>query len=132
MSFAATFGTLAFQASYALIQRTRHRSGRQLMGMFDGQPHTVWLLVNGVELEASFDALQVGDIVVVHAGQAIPVDGIAAAGMATVDQHHLTGESRPAEKAFSIKAFVPPITGIRIILFYIAHYFQQPLTKSKN
>jgi Cu2+-exporting ATPase len=58
----------------------------------------VWLLSNGVETEISFESLKHGDIVVVNAGETIPVDGTITAGMATVDQHLLTGESQPVEK----------------------------------
>ena len=38
-----------------------------------------------------------GDIVVVSAGEIIPVDGVIVAGIASVDQHILTGEAQPVE-----------------------------------
>ncbi|MEM7695447.1 MAG: hypothetical protein AAF318_13425 [Pseudomonadota bacterium] len=40
-----------------------------------------------------------GDIIVAEAGAPVPVDGIVVDGEALVDQHVLTGEARPGEKA---------------------------------
>ncbi|MDD5033380.1 MAG: heavy metal translocating P-type ATPase [Methylococcaceae bacterium] len=89
--------------SYLLAQKitlhTQDRSRQHLIHLFDQQPRTVWRVIDGVELETPFEEVQAGDTVVVHAGQTIPVDGVVALGMATVDQHRLTGEARPAEKS---------------------------------
>ena len=51
-----------------------------------------------VEIEVPFEDVRVGDIVVVYAGEAIPVDGIITDGVASIDQSMLTGEAQPAEK----------------------------------
>ena len=37
--------------------------------------------------------LRVGELIVVHAGEMIPADGTIVAGMASIDQRRLTGES---------------------------------------
>ena len=42
---------------------------------------------------------------VVRAGETIPADGTITAGVATVDQHLLTGEARPAERAIGDTVF---------------------------
>ncbi|MFM8333416.1 MAG: heavy metal translocating P-type ATPase [Candidatus Methylumidiphilus sp.] len=63
------------------------------------QPAQVWVVVDGVEIEIAFDQLQLGDILVLTAGQPVPVDGVIVQGAATIDQHRLTGKSQPVEKS---------------------------------
>jgi Cu2+-exporting ATPase len=95
----AAFGALLGIVGYYLVAKTENRSKQQIAELFGGQIGTVWLLVDGVEVEASLAQLNSGDIIVVQAGQMIPVDGTIVTGTATVDQHMLTGEAQPVEKA---------------------------------
>ena len=81
-----------------LVRKTEDNSKKMLLSAFGKQPRYVWLLQDGVEIEVSLDKIGKGDIVVVHTGDAVPVDGVIMDGMAMVDQHALTGESTPAEK----------------------------------
>jgi heavy metal translocating P-type ATPase len=69
-----------------------------LLNVFGKQARFVWRDVDGVEVETPLERLKVGDIIVVHTGEAVPVDGDVVDGMAMVDQHTLTGESAPVEK----------------------------------
>lgn len=48
--------------------------------------------------EAAVAQLQVGDLLLVRAGETIPADGIIVEGTTTVDESLLTGESRPIAK----------------------------------
>ncbi len=96
--WAANFGLIFGLANFYLMAKTENRAKRSVADLFGGQIRTVWLLVDGVEVETAFAAVQTGDTVVVHAGQMIPVDGTIVAGTAAVDQHTLTGESQPVEK----------------------------------
>lgn len=75
------------------------RSREQLVNIFGKLPQQVWILSDGVEIEIPFDQLQVGHVLIVGAGQMIPVDGEIMEGYAAIDQHRLTGESQPVEKA---------------------------------
>jgi Cu2+-exporting ATPase len=54
--------------------------------------------VDNVEVEIPFERLQVGDTLLVQAGQMIPIDGAIIQGEAAIDQQRLTGESQPIEK----------------------------------
>lgn len=96
--FAAAFASTIYFAGVKMMLKTEDRSRRSLANIFGQQPRTAWLLVDGMEVEVPFDQVKVGDILVVHTGQMIPVDGIVTGGNASVDQHVLTGESQPAEK----------------------------------
>ena len=58
-----------------------------------------------MEIEIPLAAVRKQDIVVVNAGETIPVDGRVISGLASVDQHGLTGESQPAEVEVGSKVF---------------------------
>src|SRR5215469_10523544 len=74
-----------------LVRRTEDNSKKLLIGAFGKQPRFVWLLKDGIEIEVPLDRLEKGDIVVVHTGEMVPVDGIIVEGLAMIDQHTLTG-----------------------------------------
>jgi Cu2+-exporting ATPase len=92
-----------------LVRRTEDSSKKLLLGAFGKQPRFVWLMKDGVEIQVSLDRLEKGDIVVVHTGETVPVDGIIVEGMAMIDQHALTGESTPAEKGVGDRVFASTV-----------------------
>jgi Cu2+-exporting ATPase len=69
----------------------------------------VWVYKDGVEIEVPFTSVQAGDLVIVDAGHMIPVDGVIAEGMASIDQRALTGEAQPAEKTVGDVVFAATI-----------------------
>jgi Cu2+-exporting ATPase len=77
-----------------LVKKTQDDSKRLLLNAFGKQPRYVWLYKDGVEVQVAMDRLQVGDVIVVNTGEVVPVDGFIKEGMAMLDQHALTGESR--------------------------------------
>ena len=98
-------GLLVFFLGEKFVVITRDRSLKSLINVFGQQVHTVWALIDGVETEIPFERLHAGDLIVVHAGQPVPADGVIVEGMATVDQHALTGESQPIEKGVGDRVF---------------------------
>jgi Cu2+-exporting ATPase len=82
-----------------VVQKSKGYSEEMLKGVFDQKVSTVWLLKDGVELETAIEEINSDDVVIVHTGELIPLDGIIVKGAITVDQHALTGESIPVEKA---------------------------------
>ncbi|MBV7331435.1 heavy metal translocating P-type ATPase [Chloroflexi bacterium TSY] len=101
MSGYFVIGGLSFLI-YSLIMKmtlqSQDRTRKDLVNILGEEPRQVWVLVDGAEMEIPFERLQVGDTLVIQAGQMIPVDGIITQGEAAIDQHRLTGESQPAEK----------------------------------
>ena len=97
--FIGGLGLLIYYIAEKLIFISQDRSRQKLVNIFGELPRFVWTVVNGVEVEVRFDQLRVGDIVVIGAGQMIPVDGTIRSGHASIDQHRLTGESQPTERA---------------------------------
>ena len=63
----AAFGALFAVVNWYLVAKTEQRAKRSIADLFGGQIRTVWLLINGVEIETPFEEVQVGDTVVVHA-----------------------------------------------------------------
>lgn len=94
----ATLSMVVYYLAEKLLVITQERSHQGLISIFGQQARYVWVLIDDVEIQIPFDQLQHGDMVVVEAGQMIPVDGTITAGMASIDQHVLTGEAQPAEK----------------------------------
>ncbi len=88
-----------------LLKKTEDDSKKMLLNVFGKQPRFVWLLRNGVEVETPLEKLKMNDVIVVNTGEVVPVDGEIIDGMAMIDQHALTGESAPAEKAKGDKVF---------------------------
>jgi heavy metal translocating P-type ATPase len=88
-----------------LVKQSRDRSQKLLTSVFGKQPRYVWLCRGDAEIQVPTEKLEKGDVIVVHTGEAIPVDGHVFAGMALVDQHSLTGEATPAEKGVGDRVF---------------------------
>ncbi len=76
----------------ALEQWTRRKSLDSLAESLALDIDTVWVRREGRELHVAVTDLQEGDLVVVRAGSAIPVDGVVAEGEASVNQSSMTGE----------------------------------------
>lgn len=92
-----------------LVKKTEDNSRKMLLNAFGKQPRFVWLVKDGAEIEVSLDKVGEGDIVAVHTGDMVPVDGHIVDGMAMIDQHALTGESTPAEKGVGDRVYASTI-----------------------
>ncbi len=92
-----------------LLNKTQNDSAKVLLQAFGRQPSMVWLLRDGVEVETSLEKVHAGNHIVVHTGEAVPVDGIIQEGDAIIDQHMLTGESAPAEKTMGDRVFASTV-----------------------
>lgn len=92
-----------------LTMRVSDDVHKNLFDVFQQYPDEVWIVVDGVEVGVPFKMLQRGDIVAVHAGEMIPIDGIVRQGMAMVDQHILTGEAQPIEKESGSQVFASTV-----------------------
>ncbi len=58
----------------------------------------VWLTTEGEDVLVPITSIKTGDVVRVHTGSVIPLDGVMEEGEAMVNQASLTGESIPVEK----------------------------------
>ncbi|PZN81705.1 MAG: heavy metal translocating P-type ATPase [Candidatus Methylumidiphilus alinenensis] len=103
------FCLVVFFSSEKLVVITQDRSHKSLINVFRQQPRSLWKLVDGVEVEVPFECVQAGDLIVVNAGETVPADGVIVDGMATIDQHVLTGEAQPAEKSVDDTVFAATV-----------------------
>lgn len=108
--FAGYFGASALalfliDLGMVVINKTEERSQNKLSNLFSQQPQTVWIELDGNEIEIPFAEVAQGDIVIVSAGQTIPVDGTLVSGVGSVDQRMLTGESQPTEVEVNSQVF---------------------------
>lgn len=78
--------------------RAKGKTTSAISALMDLAPKTARVRRNGQEVEVSTDEVRVGDIVVVRAGESVPVDGIIREGSASIDESAITGEPVPAEK----------------------------------
>lgn len=74
---------------------TARQSAREAIQLWDA---TVPRLSDGRRVPVLVNSLETGDVVVVGAGQLIPVDGVIVRGEALVNQQSMTGEALPVER----------------------------------
>ncbi|MBO0615215.1 heavy metal translocating P-type ATPase [Thiothrix fructosivorans] len=92
--FGAIIGSIAQKVMMVCEDVSRY----ELVNIFQQQPRSVWVVVDGTEMEIPFAQLKAGDVLVMDVGHTIPVDGVIVDGIASIDQHMLTGESQPVDK----------------------------------
>jgi heavy metal translocating P-type ATPase len=103
--FVASLAIHLSNFSRKLLLKTEDHSQKSLTTVFALKPNFVWVQRGEVEVKIPFNTLAIGDIVVVNAGQVIPIDGTVTDGIAYVDQRALTGESQPVEKTIGASVF---------------------------
>jgi len=82
-----------------LIERgAKGRASRWITVLHRMMPNKARLFVGGQEHFVSIEALEPGQVVVVKAGERIPVDGTVVTGESHADESLLTGESKPVVK----------------------------------
>ena len=75
------------------------RAERDLRSLVDRAPREAHRLAEGRVEEVPISAVAIGDRLLVHAGEVVPVDGVVNSNAATIDESALTGEPIPVAKA---------------------------------
>lgn len=91
--------TFLFMLGAWLEGRTMRHTRGALKALVEAAPSMATVLRNGEALEVPADSVERGEIVLVKAGQRIPVDGEVIEGAAAVNEAAISGEPIPAEKA---------------------------------
>ncbi len=82
----------------ALEHLARHRARRELNALLEHAPQKASLLRKGKIIQVPVSELQIGDKIIIKAGELVPVDAIIIEGSASFDESSLTGESLPHSK----------------------------------
>ncbi|MCX6726531.1 MAG: cation-translocating P-type ATPase [Candidatus Shapirobacteria bacterium] len=77
---------------------TETRAKKAIQSLFKLRPNTVKIKINNQIKVIDLSAVKLNDLIIIDAGERIPIDGEIISGTASIDQSALTGESIPAEK----------------------------------
>ncbi len=97
--------TFLFMLGAWLESRTMSRTRGALKALIDAAPVTATVLRGGEPVEVAAHVVQLGETVLVKAGQRLPVDGEVIEGAAAVNEAAITGEPIPAEKTPGSRVF---------------------------
>lgn len=81
-----------------LEARAKGKTSDAITKLMNLAPKTATVERGGMEIQVPVEEVQAGEILVVKAGESIPVDGVIVEGVSSVDESALTGESIPVEK----------------------------------
>jgi heavy metal translocating P-type ATPase len=74
------------------------RARASIKALIGSVPQVAVVRSNGAERTVAVEELKVGDVVLVRAGEKIPVDGVVVGGQGSVNEATISGESLPLEK----------------------------------
>lgn len=96
----ATAGSVMFllKLGELLEEWTHKKSVDDLARSMSLQVEKVWLSRDGEDVLVPLSQVSTGDLITVHMGNMIPLDGVVVKGEAMVNQASLTGESIPVPK----------------------------------
>lgn len=97
------FETSAFLITFVILgkwleTKAKSRTSEAIKKLMNLQPSTAKVLREGKFLDIPVEQVVKGDIILVHPGEKIPVDGVIIKGASSVDESMVTGESIPVEK----------------------------------
>ena len=81
-----------------LEARAKGRTSEAIRRLIGLKSKTARVIRNGIESDIPIVQVVVGDRIIVHPGERIPVDGVIRDGQSTIDESMITGESIPVLK----------------------------------
>lgn len=82
-----------------LEMRSKVKTGEAIRSLMKLTPETATVIMsNGEQVTTAVESIGVGDVILIHPGERIPVDGVVESGESNVDESMLTGESLPVFK----------------------------------
>lgn len=81
------------------------RSRKSIAALMDIRPESATVIRDGEELCVSPEEVEIGETLIVRAGEKVPLDGVILEGHSSLDTAALTGESMPVDCAAGDRAF---------------------------
>jgi len=109
------------------------RSRQAIRNLLEIAPANAFIMVDGMEVETPVANIRPGDIVAVHTGDKIPVDGIVRKGEALVDEASINGRSEDILHGHGNQVFAGTIVSQGVLFIetvktgeetYLAHIMQ--------
>ncbi|RNI24173.1 copper-translocating P-type ATPase [Rufibacter latericius] len=92
-----------------LEERAKSNTSSAIKKLIGLQPKTVWLVEGDTEREVPVSTIQKGNVLLVRAGEKVPVDGEVSSGTSYVDESMISGEPVPVSKQMGDKVFAGTI-----------------------
>ena len=112
---------ILFALSETLEEFTNDKARQVLNEFSELAPQTATLLTSSGEQEISIDALNIGDMILVRAGDRFSMDGIVRDGESVVNQAPITGESTPVLKQVGDEVFSGTVNGQGVLMVEVTH-----------
>lgn len=115
MTEAAVVVTLFALANY-LEAKSLDRARRATAALFDRAPEQAVVREDGADRVIPAEYVRPGDLLVIRAGERVPVDAIVREGVSEVDESVLTGESLPVSKSPESELHAGAVNGLGLLL----------------
>ena len=96
--FAAGEVAFIMEIGSALEDYTSEQARKGIEKLISIVPKIAFVRRNDKEIEIPVEKVRIGDILIIHVGETIPVDGVIIKGSTALDQSAMTGESIPVDK----------------------------------
>ncbi len=120
----AVFVMLFFRTGELFEKVAVGNSRKSISALMEICPDTARVLRDGELSEIAAEEVAVGETIVVHAGERIPLDGVITAGESALDLSALTGESRPVDMGVGEEVMSGSINLSGTLSLTVTHSFE--------
>lgn len=116
---------LFYQAGEYLQGRAVSKSRKYISALMDIRPDTANRKTEEGIREVAAEEIRTGDVIVVKAGEKVPLDGIVTSGNSTMDTKALTGESLPRDVSAGSAVLSGSINGQGLLEIKVTKEFSE-------
>ena len=120
----AVFVMLFFRTGELFEKVAVGNSRKSISALMEICPDTARVLREGEAVEVDAAAVAIGERVVVHPGERIPLDGVVIEGRSALDLSALTGESLPRDVAAGENVMSGAINLSGVLMLRVTHSFE--------